>query len=94
MVSNLVMFLAFVGAAGSTTQALRALDSVGVCADSAAQRLGVRYLSASEPRFVDADTLEFRAAEPDGRTLQVRCTLGAGDDTDGPLPVTAVEVVG
>jgi hypothetical protein len=92
--SNVVMFLVFFGAAGSTTQALRALDSVRPCGDRAAQRLGVPFLLDPTARFVGPDTLRLRANDPDGRAVTVTCRLGDGSDTDGPLPVEAVEVTG
>lgn len=91
--SNVVMFLVFFGAAGSTTQALRALDSVGVCSDRAARELGVAFLSGSAARFAGADTIRYRAGDPEGRTVTVTCTLGADEETSGPLPVESVEVV-
>jgi hypothetical protein len=90
--SNVVMFLVFFGAAGSTTQALRALESVGPCSERAAQRLRVPFLLDPTARFVRSGTLEIRASDPDGRAVTVTCRLGEGSDTDGPLPVATVEV--
>ena len=90
--SNVAMFLVFFGAAGSTTQAARALDSVGACSDRAARLLGVAYLTGSEPRFVDTATIEYLAGAPDDRIVTVTCTLGSDEDTSGPLPVASVEV--
>lgn len=89
------MFLTFVGAAGSTSQALRSLDgaTVGACSDRAAAELATSYLVPGEPRFAGPDTIRFAATDPDGLDVTVTCRLGEPDvDTDGALPVRTVEV--
>jgi len=94
LVGNLVMLLVFVGAAGATSQALRAIErsTVHACGQRAADEVGVAFLSTGAARFVDDDTISFRATDPDGGTLAVTCRLAEPDpDTEGPLGVLAVE---
>lgn len=80
---NVVMFLVFVGAAGSTRQALEMLGpgAVASCATAA----GVTAPAAAE--IVGHDTIRFRARERDddgdGAMVTVSCTL----DDDGPVDV-------
>lgn len=91
---NVVMVLTFVGAAGSTSQARRALD--GASQQACVSRAGTALRGPAqlgEPRFVGADTIAFRATPLEGGAVTVTCTFEEPDpDQDGALVVREVEV--
>lgn len=85
---NVIMFLVFVGAAGSTRQALRGLDGTTVAA--CARAAEVSAPAAAE--YAGRDTITFRARSAQDEMVTVRCTLGPAEEDDGPLTVESVEV--
>ena len=63
---NALMFLVFVGAAGATSMALRALEAptVQACGQRAADEIEAGHLTTGTPRFVAEDTIRSPATDP------------------------------
>lgn len=94
---NVLMFLTFFGASGTTARARRALEpaSLTACADEASRAAGLGNLriNAGSAHFVGPAAVEFTVSVPEVGALTVVCRFDEpGDDTDGALPVRSVEV--
>lgn len=93
---NVLMFLTFFGASGTTARARRALEpaSLTACADTASRAEGIDRvrINVGSARFVGPATVELTVSAPGVGALTVVCGFGEPDDTDGALPVRSAEV--
>lgn len=99
VVANLAMVLVFIGAAGASHQARRALEPGALWSCTTAANAELRWEQVPTPpdtaqvRFAGADTVRFEVSDFGDRSATLTCRFAEPtSDTDGTLPLRSVEV--